>query len=501
MQGLSATTLLGVWAVAGVLGWLARRDRRLIFRLPRVGAWVGMAIAALFSASRIRAGPTGASPTAAILMFGACALFSVPLLLFWAQAYARQDVPRIGRTLRRQPGWALTCLALATIFAGAYFTFGRALVERWHYRDELTLFEADGPLYVRLMRGAAPAEALLQLKHPLYLPASRGLYRAATLFLSPEDAPVLINALFGGAALGLAAAYFRAVTGSRLLAVLLAGVLGSTAAHLVFGAMPETYAMSAAGLILLHWLLARRPQGRVRLRHEVPAAVLATGATITHFFTALFCLLCGTRRRMRRFNRWGPAWLGTLALPLALGLALLPPEAWPTSGGPPLITRLRLTGPLPAAVWNVGRGMLAENVVGPSVAVGTDSDGHVGLRLGAYESRLAKASLAAWWLVLVIAITAIAADARARRPTLWAALACLGFSAVLHVFYGNAYVFLFSCTFTFYVIAIVAHGLAVVPRWAGIALIGGIGVLVAANNLVFCRGILERIAGLVSSAG
>jgi hypothetical protein len=83
-----------------------------------------------------------------------------------------------------------------------------------------------------------------------------------------------------------------------------------------------------------------------------------------------------------------------------------------------------------------------------------------------------------------------------RRPTFWAALACLCGTSVFHLFYGNDYIFLYSCTFVFYLFAIVAHAAAGVPRrWLTPAVIA-FGLLLLVNNAAFLERVLQALDAL-----
>jgi hypothetical protein len=329
---------------------------------------------------------------------------AMPLLTCWLRAYLRQDLPRCASCLRAVPAWPALCLALATLATTTYFLLARAVVARWGFCDDFTLFESDAPLYVHLMSGDVVGEHAITLKHPLFILLTRSLYLAAQP-LSGMHTPVLLNALAGGAALALAAAYFHAITGSRALALLLAVTLGISTAHLVFAALPETYAFSAAGLILLHLLLAARPRHHVRLRHEVPAAALAIGITLTHIATAVVCFFAARawRSGWRASPRWAAGVLALLAVGLVVQTALVPASAIANSAGAVRAEQRHMTGeltpPITRAAYNVARGMLAENVVAPGLVVRADTDAHVGLHLGRYDSALGRICMATWWLL------------------------------------------------------------------------------------------------------
>lgn len=111
--------------------------------------------------------------------------FAVPMLLTWFQAYAKLDVPRWWRRIRAERGWVVACLGLGLAGVGAYYTLGRLVVDRWNYSDEITLFESDGPLYVRFMSDTATAEYPVTHRHPLYVLLARGLFWITRIFVGP----------------------------------------------------------------------------------------------------------------------------------------------------------------------------------------------------------------------------------------------------------------------------------------------------------------------------
>jgi len=491
-----------LWVPATVLVLLWRRDRRLAYFVPIAGTTLfcaGLTLSAI--------GWLGPSGLAAITTIGGAAAF--PALAAWARAYTSGDLPTFLSRLRRRPGWVTSCVALALLAAAGYYLLGRAIVERWGFRDDLTLFDSDAPRYLRLIAGGA-GEAPVAHKHPAYVLLAGSATRALAAVGSP--APLVVNAAAGAVAVLLATAYFRRVTGSQVLAVLLGAALGLSTGHVIFGAIPETYAWSAMGLILMHLVLAGREesaqpgagrQSPARLRHVVPAAVLAVGITLTHLLPALFCYALGQRGwwRWRRLLRW------LAALVTGLGLLLTLQNAFFASGRLDLrpqvlaaekryMADFSIAG-MREALLNVFRGVFAESVVAPCPRPGRDRDGHAGVQLGAYSDALSRICVAFWWLLLAGSVAAVVMSASARGPTLAAVVLGLVFVVTLHVFYGNTHVFLFSCTFTFYLFAVVAHGLRTLPhRPAALAMAVWVG-LCTLNNGRFCARLLEllRILG------
>jgi hypothetical protein len=489
-----------LWAPAAVIALLWRRDRRLAYFAPSAGAallFAGLTLSALGWLN-----PSGLAAITAISGVGA-----FPLLAAWVRAYVRRDLPAFAAGLRRSSGWVAGCLVLAFLAACGYYLLGRAIAQRWGFRDDLTLFDSDAPRYLRLIAGGV-GETPVVHKHPAYVLLAGSMMRV--LRAAGREAPLLVNAAAGAVAVLLATVYFRRITGSRTLAVLLGAGLGISAGHLVFGAIPETYAWSAMGLALMHLVLAgckgralagAGRQEVVRSRHVVPAAVLAIGVTVTHLVPASFCYALGRRGwwRWRRFRFWLAAVATNLALLVALQNAFFASASGLPDLRPGLLAAEKryLTEPrvgvVPEALVNVFRGVFAESVAGSWPRPGRDRDGRAGVQLGAYSGALSRICVAFWWLLLAGSAAAVVMKASARGPTLVAVVLGLAFAIALHIFYGNRHVFLFACTFTFYLFALVAHGLRVLPhRPAVLGLAVWIG-LCALNNGRFCARLLELL--------
>jgi hypothetical protein len=114
-------------------------------------------------------------------------------------------------------------------------------------------------------------------------------------------------------------------------------------------------------------------------------------------------------------------------------------------------------------------------------------------RPGAGALRPVGAAHAALWAAVLATATAWGSRQRLHRhPAAGALLGCLAFQLVLHFFYGDS-LFLYSCHFTFAVLALVAlateRGLAARPplsRGATLVL-AGLVALQAADNAVFLQ--------------
>lgn len=490
---------LPIWLFFAVLAYLARRDRRWLARWPLTGL-VGLGFALiLYVAWRLtlRPGPPTEDDAAflqAALVFSGG--FALPLVMAWGRALVMRDMPRAARWLRREADWILTCGVLAVVSAGVYFAFGTQLAARGVFAHYDTLFWSDPIRISRILSNAALAGEHFTHKHPLFPLIGHGLFCLAHLFVGPDRAPLAVSSAAGGACLALAAAYFRHITGSRSQAVLAALVLGSTTAHLVFAATPETYTLSAAALILVHWLLARRSTLALRFRHQVVAAVLAVGMTLTNLVPAIVCFAGRhpAHRRGRALLRWLAATVLLGGLGVAVQSALLP-ESMPGKAPPTYLTEqnyFTTTSSAWAVLRNLGRGLLLENIVGAAPRVLHVEDKAV-LCPGPYGTWPARLTLALWILIGIAALLTLPRVPAEHRPTLWAAVLCLAATAAIHSVYGDDYLFLYSCTYTFYVLSVVAHAL---PHWKrpwATAALGLLLVALAIQNSLFAADILKTL--------
>lgn len=491
-----------LWAPFVLLLLLLRRDRRMVARWPQIGVLLLGSGAAVYGIWRLwlRPGPlTARDVTILYAVPGLAGGFFLPALVAWGRAVLWQDLRRILAGARRNVGGLATCVTLAAVFTVVYFQCGVRLAAAGAFDRDDIYFRADPVVYSHVLAGTARDHEQITHKHPLVPLLGNGLYRTVAWTVRPQLGPLAVSAVAGGLCVALAAVYFRRVTDSRVLAVLLAVLLGSSAAHVTFSAVPEAYTLSAAALILLHVLVAAGRGPALRLRHQVVAAVLAAGVTVTSALPALACFLC-TRRGQRRFGlllRWA-----SLVTLLGCGLLTVQTHAFPAAALG--ITPEQYVGearflsppaPLRQVVGDLARGLFLENVVASAPAT-VNYRALTILWPGAYEGWLNRITVGVWVLGALVAFALPAYRRDWRQPTLWAAVACLLISAGVHCVYGRDHLFLYSCTYTFYVLAIAAHGVRRLPRALAVTGVVLLVVLLAANNARFLVQVVARLEQL-----
>lgn len=474
-----------------VLMYTQRRDRRLLASAPLIGAGLMCAILVGYAAWRIFVWNVPVNNADGRFVRGVLALcsgFAMPLLVSWFGAILRQDLPRMARVLRSRRALLATLTGL--VFAALYFAFGWQFETRGVLVHIDKLFDAD-PLYQRSLYGVA----IHTHTHPLLPLLWYIATRAVGVLAGAQWAALAVNSLIGGVGVALAAAYFQIVMRSALHGLLAAAFLGSTASHVVFGAMPESYIVSAATLVLLHLIVAQHGAPALRQRHIVLAGVLSIGVTITNIIPALVCYVFQTtaRRRWATVLRW-TAYSLLIGAFLLSAQAIVRPEATPFEPGAYRHERRFIDEDVSAGrrAMNVMLGVMLQNVVGSTPVNGPDV-GLPGVRAGFAYDKPAWIVVYVWGLASLVAFWLLVSGGRWRCRTFVAAGACLVLVVALHSVYAHEGLFLYSCQFTFFVLAMLAHGLTGVHWRAATAGLVVLLVALVVNNLQFCARVIATL--------
>jgi len=170
---------------------------------------------------------------------------------------------------------------LFILFFGVYVSFSARFIglpiAKW--RGEY-LFASDSARVIRSLTGPATATDHKQTSvHPLfsilYSPPALGLTTLLGSYLA--SVPIII-ALFGALGVVFARVFFSSIGFERLDAFLLAAILGATSAQAFYSMIPETYAFTAASLIMLYSFLASSTRSTVAMLF---LGVVAFGNLIT----------------------------------------------------------------------------------------------------------------------------------------------------------------------------------------------------------------------------
>lgn len=501
---------LPIWACLTVLAILFRRDRRLLFKSPTIALFVVLLLLASYAAVRALRVSQSLQPSDVTFLYfllTVAAGIAIPIWWCWVRAIARQDLPRMrfGLFSRAECLWTLGLLLLSMGAAGAYYQYGSALSSRGAFERYDVLFDSDAPRYMHLMNGTAHHHEWPGHKHPLYALFGYTLFMAVQT-VRGVDAVLAVNALLGGLSVFLAALYFRLVTHSRGKALLLTIALAGSAGHVVFGATPESYSMSACAIILLHLLTALRARGGVRMRHEAVAAALAAGVTITSIVQAVICF--GPAHLARRPLRWLRRWLAAVVLLIAgllvvqgglLDYAIIIIDV-PTFGQELEYTADGRTGGRASVLYQRARGLLVSSIIAARPSIVQHPYGYRVIQMGDYRGVFPRICAVVWLATMAMALLTLLAATARWRPTLRAAMLCLVFNVGLHAIYGWGNLFLYSCHVVFLLLAIVAHAAGERTRLGWVWPLAILAVAVIGNTLAFCGHLLDTLERIDTGA-
>ena len=355
-------------------------------------------------------------------------------------------------------------LLLFLVFAALFLGVGFAFLDTRVYDTEADVFNADVRRVVHdLARGAG--RHYRTKVHPLFVlflnPAGVLLKEVVG---RPRPTALLLNAAAAAAGVVLFRELLVRLRVGRGRSTLWSVAFGLSASQLFFGSFPETFAFSGASLLLLFVAFAApRPSGARCLG----AALVSFGVTTTNLVAGV--LLAWARRpegesRSRALVRVGG--FAAVVVALAAGLSLVQKRVAPSAELfflPASFSEETSYVVIPRDVASAFRraGDLAEsvlfsNLAAPGVTVVQAGEQPPKVRFGA--RRLAGWSHAALWVgLLAVAGYGLSGRARPAGPVLRALLLWSAFNALLHSVYGEPF-FLYSCHWTFAVLAVAAVG-------------------------------------------
>jgi hypothetical protein len=189
---------------------------------------------------------------------------------------------------------------LPGIYAGGMFflinlTIARAL-NHSALNINTVLFESDAGPWMSIL-GSPQGDAVNRSVHPLILITVRPLIRFAALFTADQWnlAAMIVVAAMSGLCVLMAWIFVKRATGdvTRTYAFIFATLLGSTAAHLFFGSLTDTYVFGMTSLIFFFLLIQAKEN---RFSVLVPAGLLVFGITVTNIAQGVIGLF---------FNKFG----------------------------------------------------------------------------------------------------------------------------------------------------------------------------------------------------
>ena len=187
---------------------------------------------------------------------------------------------------------------LPGIYAGGMFFLINLIIARALNHPALSintvLFESDAGPWMSIL-GSPAGDVINRAVHPLVLITVRPLVRFVAIFMPDQWnlATMLVVAALSGLCVLMAWMFVKRATRADTYAFIFAVMLGSTASHLFFGSLTDTYIFGMTSLIFFFLLIQAK---EYRFSVLVPAGLFLFGITITNFVQGVIGLF---------FNKFG----------------------------------------------------------------------------------------------------------------------------------------------------------------------------------------------------
>lgn len=381
------------------------------------------------------------------------------------------------------------------------------------------LFESDAGPWMTIL--ASPeSSAINRSVHPLSLILVRPLVRLVASPMGEHYAlgGMLVVSAVAAACVFMTWLFVKRAANSDTYAFIFAILLGSTATHLLFGALTENYIFGAAALIFF-FLLIQSNESRFSVL--VPAGLLLFGITVTNITQGLIALF---------FNKFGVKRLVQYALCvfalgvlLTLATGILYPKSQTLFFLPNDIAfEFNFANPDNAGVLSdpirfsdsqsvtrklnvVSRSILLYGVVAPKVIEATsDKPPFPTIDIKTFDVRkktlapykgLSNLPLALWLILLGGAFVMFAVNARKSRhtPLMLGLLGAIGFNFLMHLFYGTE-LFLYTAYWVYALVFFAALALSdfAEKTWMQWRL-GIVALTIMLNNFFFVSSIFRAL--------
>jgi hypothetical protein len=361
---------------------------------------------------------------------------------------------------------SLTFVLMGCLFWAIYFSIGSPLEKRDLFKNDLFFNSDTGRISVDM--GVFTSSHKRSNVHPLFVLFVTPVASAVSYFAgSPTRGALFVNSFVGGLSIALAGLFLASAGLPLRRAVLFTLILGCSAAHLFFGSFPETYSFSAVSIILLMWLILKRP---TRFFPFLLAGVFSFGVLLTN--AAIAMLAYASSFFPFKLNlRTGGLFLlriclyGVCVIGVTAALAALQLNIWPTTRPFYRVKTFnyetRFMDPLTTLGAGVkrelllGRHVFAYDWMAPNlrwssprtVVMQTES-------LGTIQS-WGRGALVIWSALLLLSGFLFVRHRLYARALPVGLVLCLLFNLALHTKYGDD-LFLYSCNTCFLMLALVA---------------------------------------------
>jgi len=404
---------------------------------------------------------------------------------------------------------------LPGIYAGSFFFLINLVIARAlnhpTYSINSVIFEADAGPWMSIL-GYPEGHDVNRAVHPLVLLTLRPLTSFVRLFLADKWylAPMIVVAAMNGLSVLMGWLFVKRATQKNSYAFPFALMLGTTAAHLLFGSLTETYVFGMISLILFAVLVQADEK---RFSILVPAGLLVFGVTVTNIAQSIILLFF-----KKTFSFWRLVYYGVIVLTISIALTALVSVLYPDNqtfffvpadlAFEGRFSKPIYEGPMERVVERigvVGRAVFLYGVVAPTPMESVarkNTDPLTEYETFNYRSHLkawyngpAYAPLVLWLILFASAFFYFLKNARtsSHTPLMLGLLASVAFNFLLHMNYGTE-LFLYSTFWTYLLIFFTALALAEFAghRWFEIVLAVFVLMLMINNGwfiLVILRGL------------
>ncbi|MCA1899117.1 MAG: hypothetical protein LDL50_00270 [Chloroflexi bacterium] len=381
--------------------------------------------------------------TGLALFFGV--LLTLPLL-----AWARTS-PLIRTFMEKNAAGILLASLFFTIYLIPALIFNQPVFDV----DDI-FFDSDGLLWRTRFATAEYRDYYWRAVHPFVLLIIRPLVLLASLPLNGDrlHAAFLLTALSGAFCVFLAWDFTKRASGEAIHALLTASLLGTSAAHLIFGSLVETYIFLASVILVFFVLLLRNAP----LFSLVLTGLLSFGITISNFAQTVIALALVRRSAFAQWLKYGLL-VAALVFPLALLNNLIYPNSQPYFFFPSSLTveAGNTFSPSAARAMAVLRVMFLHSVVAPDPLILEEEIPFFKvwmfkaepLKVSEYETGLGTLTAFAWTGFIVYGVFLFLKGLGKRDNRFgFAFLLILFFNFALHLRYGKD-LFLYSANWTY----------------------------------------------------
>jgi hypothetical protein len=355
-------------------------------------------------------------------------------------------------------------------------------------------FDSDGLLWRTRFVTDGYRDYYWRSVHPFVLLIVKPLIALFAFFLKGDRlaAAFTLVAFTGALCVFLAWYFVKHTVGNSLYALLIASLLGASAAHLVFGSLIETYIfLAAVTLVFLVLLLKGAP-----LSTLIITGILSFGITVTNFIqTAIMFIL--VKRDFKRWLKYGLI-VGAFVIPLALLNNFIYPNSQPYFFIPSSLTTEADNTFVPSAARGAAilRVMFLHSIVAPDPLILEEEIPFLKvwifkaepMRVSEYETWFGS-SLALFWIVLFLLGGFLFLKNLKKEDDRFsfAFILILLFNFVLHLRYGKD-IFLYSANWTYAIILFLSLAWKNLSnkRWFQIVLLVFLALLLVNNSrLIF----------------